>query len=152
MLVSPLDLKNPRMPWYFCLVGGFFGYIASLAFWRLFGMLLWLPYPTRQSFGIGLDAEGWGSGEIIVPLIVGILFLLSTMASGLALRQPMRYREIAVVGSNMVPGLLLILLMIGSPDLSYLGFGLVMLLTGLCWGLVLYRIAIRRAKFIFARS
>jgi hypothetical protein len=152
MLMPPLCLKNPKMPWHFCLAGGLFGYVTSLAFWRLFGMLVSLPYPTRQSFGVGLDAEGWGFGEIIVPLIAGVLFLLSTLASVLALRQPMRYRKMAVVGSNMVPGFLLILPVIGSLSVSYLGFGIVMLLTGVCWGLILYRIAIRRTKLILAQS
>ena len=152
MLMPPLDLKTPKMPWYFCLIGGLFGSVTSLAFWRLFGMVFWLPYPTRQSFGIGLDAEGWGFGEFFVPPIVGVLFLLSTLASMLALRQPMRYRKMAVVGSNMVPGLLLILRGIGSSSLDYLGFSIVMLLTGLCWGLILYRIAIRRTKLVFAES
>jgi hypothetical protein len=144
--------KNPKMPWYFCLVGGLFGYVTSLVFWWFFGMLVWLPYQTRQRFGIDLDAEGWGLGEIFVPLVVGVLFLLSTLASVLALRQPMRYRKIAVVGSNMVPALLLILPVIGSSSLSYLGFVMLMLLTGLCWGLLLYGIAIRRTKFIFTQS
>jgi hypothetical protein len=148
MLVLAPDLKNPKMPWYFCLVGCLFGYVTSLAFWWFLGMLVWLPYQTRQRFGIGLDAEGWGFGELFIPSIVGILFLFSTLASVLALRRRMRYRKIAVVGSNVMPGLLLFLS--GSLSFIYLGFG--MLLAGLCWGLVLYRIAVRRTKLIFAQS
>jgi hypothetical protein len=145
--------KNPKMPWYLCLVGGLVGYITSLMFWWIYGMLLWSPYRTQLiALGMSTDAEGWGFGELFIPPIVGFLFLWSTLASLLALRQPMRHRKIAVAGSNLIPGLLLSLLGMGSGSLSFLVFGLAVLLTGLCWGFILYRIAIRRSNLLFAQG
>jgi hypothetical protein len=142
--------KNPKMPLYFCVVGGLFGYLTSVAIWRLF-VLLWMPYQKQlNAFGMGMDTEGWAFGELFVPPIIGLLFLWSTLASVMALRQPMRNRKIAVIGSNMVPGLLLISTATWNGSLALLGFSVVVVLTGLCWGLVLYRIAIRRRKLRLA--
>src|SRR5258705_4468049 len=143
--------KPPKITLYFCVAGGLFGYVTSLIIWWLFGMLLWLPYRKQLSAsGMDIDDNGWAFGVLFVPPVIGLLFLLSTLASLIALRQSMRDRKLAVVGSNTVPGLLLMLLAIGSASWGYLGFDIVMLLMGLCWGLVLYRIAIRRSKLRLA--
>jgi hypothetical protein len=145
--------KNPKVPWYLGLLGGLIGYITSLMFWWIYGMVLWSPYRTQLiAFGMSIDTEGWVFGELFIPPVVGLLFLWSTWASLLALRQPMRYRKIAVVGSNLLPGLSLILLGTGSASSSFPAFGLAVLLTGLCWSFILYRIAIRRSNLIFAQS
>jgi hypothetical protein len=142
--------KHQKMPLYFCVVGGLFGYVTSLVVWQLF-VLLWIPYQKQLgAFGLAMDVEGWGFGELFVPPVIGLLFLWSTLASLVALCQPMRNRKIAVIGSNIVPGLLLILLAAWQGSLAFLGFSTVMLLTGLCWGLVLYRIAIRHSKLRLA--
>jgi hypothetical protein len=109
--------KHPRLPLYFCAVGGLFGYVTSLIIWWLFGMLLWLPYQKQLSaFGMDIDDNGWAFGVLFVPPVIGLMFLLSTLASLTALRQSMRDGKMAVVGSNMVPGLLLILLAIGTAS------------------------------------
>jgi hypothetical protein len=121
-------------------------------FWWIYGMVLWSPYRTQLiAFG-STDFEGWAFGEVFIPPIIGFLFLWSTWASLLALRQPMRYRKMAVVGSNLIAGLLLMLLGAAYASLSCLALGLAVLLTGLCWSFVLHRIAFRRSNLIFSQS
>jgi hypothetical protein len=143
--------KHPGIPLYFCMVGGLFGYVTSLIIWWLFGMLLWLPYQKQlNAFGMDVHDVGWAFGVYFIPPIIGLMFLLSTLASLIALRQSTRDRKMVVVGSNMVPGLLLLLLALGSASWGYLVFDIAMLLMGLCWGFILYRIAIRRSKLRFA--
>ena len=143
--------KHPKMPLYFCLVGGLFGYVTSLAIWWLFGVLLWLPYEERlMAFGMAVDGEGWAFGVLLFPPVIGLMFLLSTLASLIALHQSIRDRKMAVLWSNMAPGLLLTLLAIGTASWGFLGFDIGMLLMGLCWGLALYQIAMRHSKLRFA--
>jgi hypothetical protein len=143
--------KHPKISLYFCVIGGLLGYVTSLVTWWLFGMLLWLPYQQQlRNFDMGVDDNGWALGVFLVPPVIGLTFLLSTLASLIVLRQSMRDRKMAVVWSNMTPGILLTLLSIGTAGWGFLGFDVGMLLVGLCWGVVLYRIAVRHSKLRFA--
>ena len=141
------------MPILICLAGGLFGGVMSAIAWRLLDMLLWVPYwESLSSLGMTSNSVGWAFGSVLVPSMIGFLFVLSTVASifmAQTFYAAQRSRWIAVA-INVVPGLLGIAqgagMRLQEGVWEYPGFEVAVVLIGVCWGLIFSRIALARRR------
>ena len=128
-----------RLPLYYCLVGGLVGCVASeLALFAL-GGLLWFPYWRQlRDYGMHTDDIGEAMAVIVVPPIMGLAFLVSTLMSLIAVRW-IGHPKLVFIMLNLVPGLLVTLVGVNAilhgRGWSEPGFEIACLLIGWGWAL-----------------
>jgi hypothetical protein len=149
MIIAVRD--SNQLPLYFCLAGGLVGCATSAVVWWVLGTLLWMPY-WRQLRDHGMDADdiGIAIGMLVVPPVMGLTFLVSTLTSLLAVRWIGHPKPVFIL-LNLVPGLLVVLLGVNAilhgRGWSEPGFELACLAIGLGWGVALYALMIRRSGY-----
>jgi hypothetical protein len=141
-----------QLPLYFCLAGGVVGCVTSfIAYWVL-AALLWFPYWRQlRDYGMQTDDIGEAMGVIIVPPIMGLAFLVSTLMSLIAVRS-IGHPKLVFILLNLVPGLLVTSIGVNAflhgRGWSEPGFEIACLLIGLGWGAALYALTVRRSGYI----
>jgi len=141
-----------QLPLYFCLAGGLVGCVTSAIAWWMLATFLWMPYWRQlRDYGVHVDDNGVAMGMVLVPPIMGVAFLISTLISLIIVRwtgQP----KLVLISLNLMPGLGLTLLGVnGVLQRRYWdnpGFESACLLIGLGWGAALYALTVRRSGYI----
>ncbi len=133
------------------MVGGLVGCVASeLALFAL-GGLLWFPYWRQlRDYGMHTDDIGEAMAVIVVPPIMGLAFLVSTLMSLIAVRW-IGHPKLVFIMLNLVPGLLVTLVGVNAilhgRGWSEPGFEIACLLIGWGWGAALYALMVRRRGY-----
>jgi hypothetical protein len=133
------------------LAGGVVGCVTSFIACWILGAFLWMQY-WRQLRDHGMDADdiGVAMGVVLVPPIIGVAFLVSTLLSLIAVRWT-GHPKLVFILLNLVPGVLVTSLGVnaivhgrgwGEP-----GFELACLAIGLGWGAALYALMVRRRGY-----
>jgi hypothetical protein len=140
-----------QLPLYFCLAGGLVGCVTSfIAIWIL-ATLLWFPYWRQlRDYGMRTDDIGEAIAVIVVPPIMGLAFLVSTLISLIAVRWTGHPKQVFIT-LNLVPGLLVTSVgtnaILHGRDWSEPGFEIACLLIGLGWGAALNALMVRRRGY-----
>jgi hypothetical protein len=99
------------------------------------------------------DDNGWAMGVVLVPPIIGVAFLISTLISLITVRWTGRPKLVLIL-LNLMPGLWLTLLGINGVLHSRYwdnpGFEIACLLIGLGWGAALHALMVRRSGYVEA--
>ena len=126
------------------MAGGVFGAVTSAIAWFLLGGLFWMPYLSRlHTYRMSAHDNGWAMGTYIIPAIVALMFVVSSLVSSLAVRYPwgMAHSGIVLGGVSVIPGLYYVLLSARgfrrSGYWEYPGFEIALVLIGLAWGGIL---------------
>jgi hypothetical protein len=141
-----------QLPLYFCLAGGLVGCVTSAVAWWTLGAFLWLPYWRQlRDYGMNADDNGVALGMVLVPPVMGVAFLISTLISLITVRWT-GHPKLVLIALNLMPGLGLTLL-VGNGVLhgrywENPGFEMACLLIGLGWGAALYALTVRRSGYI----
>jgi hypothetical protein len=134
---------------YFCLAGGLIGCVTSfIAYWVL-AAFLWMPY-RRQLRDYGMHADDIGDAMGLVPPIMGLAFLVSTLMSLFAVRW-IGHPKLVFILLNLVPGLWVTSVVVDAilHGRGWIepGFEIACLLIGLGWGAALYALVMRRRGY-----
>jgi len=141
-----------QLPLYYCFAGGLVGCVASAVAWWMLGTFLWMPFGRQlRDHGMVADDIGAAMGMIVVPPIMGLAFLVSTLTSLIVVRW-IGNRKSVLILLNVVPGLLITLLGVSAilhgRAWSNPGFEIACGLIGIGWGVALYALKIRRSGYI----
>ena len=97
------------------------------------------------------DDIGAAAGMVVVPPVMGLAFLVSTLISLIAVRSSAAHLKAVFILLNLVPGLLVTSVgvngIIHGRSWSNPGFETACLLIGLGWGAALYALMIRRRGY-----
>ena len=140
-----------QLPLYYCLAGGLVGCAASEVALFALGGLLWMPYWRQlRDYGMHTDDIGEAMGVIVVPPVMGLAFLMSTLMSLVTVRW-IGHPKLVFILLNLVPGLLVtsvgVNAILHGRGWSEPGFEIACLLIGLGWGAALYMLMVRRRGY-----
>jgi UDP-N-acetylmuramyl pentapeptide phosphotransferase/UDP-N-acetylglucosamine-1-phosphate transferase len=140
-----------QLPLYFCLAGGLVGCVTSFIAYWLLAALLWFPYWRQlRDYGMHADDIEEAMGAVVVPPIIGVAFLISTLVSLIVVRWT-GHPKLVFILLNLVPGLLVTSLgvnaIVHGRGWSEPGFEIACLLIGLGWGAALYMLMVRRRGY-----